>query len=129
MRINYDCIRDVLMNLEDMLVLNENLENNIVTLEELCAALPDYQKQEIAYSLIMLDEAEYIQANIQSCDDCIMDVFVCGITFEGHKYLDTVRSSPIWEETKKTFKEKAIEMTIETIMLVAKSIIQSRLIS
>lgn len=128
MRMNYDCIREVLISLEDLIVLDGNLESNLVTLEELCTALPDYEKQDIAYSLMMLDEAEYIKANIMDADDCIINIFVSGITFEGHKYLDTVRSLPVWEETKKTFKEKAIEMTIETIILVAKSIIQSRLI-
>lgn len=129
MRINYDCIREVLMRLEDIIVLDKDLEFNDVDLDELCAELPDYKKQDVAYSLLMLDEAEYIHANIIGADGGIVNILVSGITFEGHKYLDTVRSSPIWEETKKTFKEKAIEMTIETIILVAKSIIQSRLIS
>ncbi len=129
MRLNYDCIRDVLLSLEDMLVLNEDLEPNFIIISDLRDKLPDYNTEDIAYSLIMLDEANYIHANIQSADNCILDIFVTGITFEGHKYLDTVRTSAVWEETKKTFKEKAIEMTIETIMLVAKSIIQSHLIS
>lgn len=129
MRINYDCIREVLMCLEDIIVLDKDLEFNDVCLDEICAELPDYEKQDVAYSLLMLDEAEYIHANIIGADGGIVNILVSGITFEGHKYLDTVRSSPIWEETKKTFKEKAIEMTIETIILVAKSIIQSRLIS
>lgn len=129
MRLNYDCIRDVLLSLEDMFVLNEDLETNIIIVSDLCEELPDYSKQDIAYSLVMLEEAGYIHAHIQYADDCILDIIVSGITFEGHKYLDTVRTSAVWEETKKTFKEKAIEMTIETIMLVAKSIIQSHLIS
>lgn len=129
MRINYDCIRDVLLSLEDMFVLNEDLETNIIIVSDLCEELPDYSKQDIAYSLVMLEEADYIHAHIQYADDCILDIIVSGITFEGHKYLDTVRTSAVWEETKKTFKEKAIEMTIETIKLVAKSIIQSHLIS
>jgi hypothetical protein len=129
MRLNYDCIRDVLLSLEDMFVLNEDLETNIIIVSDLCEELPDYSKQDIAYSLVMLEEADYIHANIQYADDCILDIIVSGITFEGHKYLDTVRTSAVWEETKKTFKEKAIEMTIETIKLVAKSIIQSHLIS
>lgn len=129
MRINYDCIREILICLEDLIVLDENLKFNDVSLDDLCTDLPDYEKQDIAYSLLMLDEAEYIHAHILNADDSIINIFVFGITFEGHKYLDTVRSSPVWEETKKTFKEKAIEMTIETILLVAKSIIQARLIS
>lgn len=129
MRLNYDCIRDVLLSLEDMFVLNEDLETNIIIVSDLCEELPDYSKQDIAYSLVMLEEADYIHAHIQYADDCILDIIVSGITFEGHKYLDTVRTSAVWEETKKTFKEKAIEMTIETIKLVAKSIIQSHLIS
>lgn len=129
MRINYDCIRDVLLSLEDILVLDENLETNATEISQLCKELSDYSKQDIAYSLVMLKETDYIHANIINADNGIFDIIVFGITFEGHKYLDTVRTSAVWEETKKTFKEKAIEMTIETIMLVAKSIIQSHLIS
>lgn len=129
MRINYDCIRDVLLSLENLLILDENLEMNTVSPDELCSELPDYQKQDIVYSLLMLRDAGYLDVNVIEADCGIIGMMVYGITFEGHKYLDTVRSSPIWEETKKTFKEKAIEMTIDTIILVAKKIIQSRLIS
>lgn len=126
MKINYDCIRDVLFALEDNIELDEYLEPNEIAFSDLCSWLPDYSEQDIAYTLIMLEEANYIhtvQGNINS-----LGITVTGITFEGHKYLDTVRDSAIWEETKKTFKEKAIEMTIETIVLVAKSIIKAHLI-
>lgn len=129
MRINYDCIRDILLCLEDSIVYTDNLSFDDVCLQDLYSKLPDYGKQDIAYSLLMLKEANYIHASIIDADGIIVNVFVSGITFEGHKYLDTVRSSPIWEETKKTFKDKAIEMTVDTILLVAKSIIQARLIS
>lgn len=127
MRINYDCIRDVLLALEDNIVLDEDLDPNEIIISDLQEILPDYSIQDIAYSLEMLKEADYIHTGDNDINT--IGIKVTGITFEGHKYLDTIRTSAVWEETKKTFKEKAIEMTIETIMLVAKSIIQSHLIS
>ncbi len=129
MRINYDCVRDVLLSLEELLVLEDDLSMNFIPLDRLCLALSDYPRHDVAYTLLMLKDANYLEVNVIDSDFGMLGMSVYGITFEGHKYLDTVRCSPIWEETKKTFKNKAIEMTVDTILLVAKTIIQSRLIS
>lgn len=128
MRINYDCIRDVLLALEDIIELDEknDLDSSEIIISDLQKVLPDYSIQDITYSLVMLKEADYIH----TCDDGTsnINIVVNGITFEGHKYLDTIRTPAVWEETKKTFREKAIDMTMEGIILVANSIIKSHLI-
>lgn len=128
MRLNYDCIRDVLLTLEDMLQFNEELEYPEITLQELCDNLDCYSKQDIAYTLINLSEAEYISAIVCAYDDRIDDIICNRITFEGHKYIDSIRTPQIWEEIKQTFKSKAINLSLDWILTLAKVAAESRLI-
>lgn len=80
----------------------------------------DYLKEDVGYSLIKLKEAEYIDA-VLVYDDLweIFDVVCRDITFDGHKYLDAVRNSSIWADIKKKCKDKAIDLSFETILKAA----------
>lgn len=37
----------------------------------------------------------------------------------GHELLDTMRSKPVWERTKKVAAEKGIELSFEAVRLLA----------
>lgn len=128
MRLNYDCVRDVLLDLEDMLQFNEELEYPVINLDDICNELESYSKQEIAYTLINLSEANYIVAQICDGDDILVDILCTRITFEGHKYLDSIRTPQIWAEIKQTFKSKAINLSLDWILTLAKAAAESRLL-
>lgn len=129
MRINYDCIRDILICLEDIIVLNDDLISEDIDISTLCKELPDYSKQEIAYAAKMLSQAEYIEAGYSYANGVLAYLVISDITFSGHKYLETVRNSKFWEELKSTLRSKSIELSIDAILLAAKTAIQSNLIS
>lgn len=105
MRLNYDCVRDVLLTLESELQFNENLEYPDINLNQLCNLMSDYNKQEIAYTSLKLIEADYICANPLSVDDSIYDILYSSITFAGHQYLDSVRDTNVWKKIKKVPKD------------------------
>lgn len=100
MKLTPDCLRDTLLALEEWLVLNEELEFCILDLEELCktSRLLRYSKQEIAYTLVLLEEAEFIKALIIYASDCIDDLSVIRLTFQGHQFLDSIRPFPLWKK-------------------------------
>lgn len=118
MKINYDCIRDIMITLENELQPGNEFQ---ISLDELSDKFfSDYLKEDVGYSLIKLKEAEYIDA-VLVYDDLweIFDVVCRDITFDGHKYLDAVRNSSIWADIKKKCKDKAIDLSFETILKAA----------
>lgn len=118
MKLNYDCIRDVLIALENE--LQPSIEFQI-SLNDMCDKFfSDYLMEDVGYSLIKLKEAGYIDA-VLVYDDLweIFDVVCRDITFDGHKYLDAVRNSSIWADIKRKCKDKAIDLSFETILNVA----------
>lgn len=127
MKLNYDCIRDILIYLENALQYNDMLEFPSVDLEELCAEYPNYSKQDICYSLQMMNEAGLIKAVPVASASRIVNISCRSLTFEGHKYLEEVRNSRIWNSIKATFKNKALELAMDAIPVVAKQLIISQL--
>lgn len=90
MRLNHDCIRYVLLTCERHLTLNNTVE------------FPDLQtdkfsNDDIVYSVIKLKEAQYLKAEIY-LDHNSIDIV--SITWEGHKFLDTIRDDKVWSQTK-----------------------------
>lgn len=48
-----------------------------------------------------------------------------GLTFDGHDFLDNIKSDTVWNKTKAIIKEKGIEMTVDAVKFGAKSAIKS----
>ncbi|MFU1636480.1 DUF2513 domain-containing protein [Aeromonas veronii] len=44
------------------------------------------------------------------------------LTWEGHEFLDAIRSESVWNKTKETFASRGIEMTFDLIKTVASGI-------
>ncbi|MCX9103452.1 MULTISPECIES: DUF2513 domain-containing protein [Aeromonas] len=49
------------------------------------------------------------------------------LTWEGHEFLDAIRSDTVWNRTKETFADKGLDMTFETIKAVAAAAMTSML--
>lgn len=115
MKLNYDCIRDVLLYLE------ENLElNNTVYLENIKI---DYSDDDIKYSILKLEEIEYIKARIVKADGvAILDATIFDITFYGHEFLNTVRPKTVWENTKDVSSKLGVK-TISSLTQIATQIV------
>lgn len=100
MQLNYDCVRELLLVLESELVMDDDLHYPDISLEKICELLPDFSKQEIAYTSLKLGEAEYIEMNPINADSVIVTIRYYGITFDGHQYLDSIRDSKVWNDLK-----------------------------
>lgn len=104
MKLNYDCIRDVLLQIEKLCVIREVDDNAFskepISIKTLFEALPNYDKTDIYYSVFNLDQAEYICAQAQYGDCADRNYFIGYITYAGHNYLETIRDSRNWAKTK-----------------------------
>ena len=68
MKLNYDCVRSVLLTVEKSKTIDEELNINPVTVETIFEQLPKYEDNEILYTIEKLKEAGYINATIQFAD-------------------------------------------------------------
>lgn len=111
MKLDYDCVRELLLTLESGLVMESNLAYPQISLKEVCDLMTDYNKEEIVYTTIKLIEADFISAYNMKADNGIINIFYYDITFSGHQYLNSIRNSKVWE----TIKKKSASLTFGII--------------
>ena len=116
MRLNHDCVRAVLLFLEENLGYTRGMD-----FEEI--KLNGFTADDVIYSLIKLKQANYISGDV-IIDPDLEDVEGCvtGITWEGHKFLDTVRDNKVWGKTK-TVLSKVSSASISFVSSVASQVL------
>lgn len=120
MKLDLNCIRDTLLTLENWLVLDDDLEFVCLDLDEICKSsnMLKYSKPEIAYTLVMLEEASFIKASITYISGSIYDLTVIRLTYDGHQFLDVVRPQSSWDKIH-SISEKTGLKSISSIMEIA----------
>ena len=64
MKLNYDCLRKILLIIEKELNWDDDLKYKYTNLSSLCDNLKDFSRAEIAYASSMAIEADLINAKI-----------------------------------------------------------------
>ena len=105
MKLDYDCLRSLLLKLEDFENLDDNLHHQSMTLDDMEKALPNFSKNEIVYTTLKAEEGGLINARIINADNCIYTCIYSCLTYDGHQFLDNVRNNNIWSKTKSIAKE------------------------
>lgn len=100
MKLNFDCIRSVLLHLESALTIDEDLKIVFVRIEDVFEALPKYENNDILYSIAKLNEAGYINAQLRFSSGSFIDGYVSDITYTGHDFLEKVRDNKLWGNVK-----------------------------
>lgn len=101
MKLNPDCIRDVLLHLEENLKIKEGHKFTEINLNQLKEALSQYEEDDIFYSVYNLHQIRFIEGRIGDVSN--MKMFFCeinNITWNGHQFLNTIRPKSIWDATK-----------------------------
>lgn len=124
MRLDYDCVRDLLMTLEELLGYGENLGYKYIQLRKLVEveSMHPYSLDAIAYTTQRLIEAGYLNARALEADGGIMDILYSSMTFTGHQYLDSIRSNKVWTATKDTILKSGASLTLNVITAVAQKV-------
>ena len=126
MKLNYDCVRSVLLAVEKAEMIDENLSLTPLKVFELFDGLPEYKDNEILYTVEKLKEAGYINATIQFAAGHFIDGTVSSITYSGHEYLDNIREPEVWRKIKAMLKN-AGAITLPLISQAAQLLIGSQL--
>lgn len=130
MKLDYNCIRDLLLFLEGNIQYqtfpygeSSLIAPNKVDLFNVENALSQHSLEDITYCSIKLIEADFIDAHVKEADQGILNIYYYAISFAGHQYLDSVRSPKIWDRIISTFSDNAVPMTFGLIQGVSQDII------
>lgn len=129
MTLNYDCIRDVLLYLEDTLGYTDNqvaMTHKRLTIGSIGNVLLSYTKEDIQYTIEKLFEARYIRIVdiIHDKNGYMTSGYVDDITWEGYNFLNNIREKSIWEATKDGAK-KIGAMSISAISMISFEIVKA----
>ena len=106
MKLNNDCVRDLLLYIES----NTSI-NSLIAVSQI--EINDYTTDELIYTAMKLQEAGYIKAKISKFIDGSADVYVNELTWNGHKFLDNIRDDGVWKATKeKISKFSSVSLSI-----------------
>ena len=93
MKLNHDCIRELMLYIEENLELGEMIDMSITTIS-------DFSEEDTIYSAVKLHEAGYLSGDVVQTLGGEYRAMISGITWEGHKFLDTIRDNQVWSHTK-----------------------------
>ena len=123
MKLNQDCIRDLLLYLEENLKLNDYLSISNISLK-------NYSSEELLYTADKLYEAGYLKCSRKVYDNTDLMIFVFLITYSGHQFLDNIRDDKVFAKTKSIlsgFKSVSIDIISETASKVITNLINQQL--
>lgn len=132
MKLNNECVRDVLLYLEENLyyvnVSDNTLRHAALSMNAIATELhgkKSYEVLQVKYTVEKLIEAGFIHTSVfaKGHQNAILQCEIDDITWSGHQFLSTIRSNTIWNAVK----QKATQiggMSIQGLNMIASSIIQ-----
>lgn len=119
MQLTPDCIRDVLLEFE-------TFHMGVYKVDAFQNCLSHYGKEQTLYTLIKLYEGGYINgALMRSRDGQLITFQIYDITFQGHEFLEKIRSDTVWNQKLKPVFTTIGSMSLEVISSVANNAITS----
>lgn len=111
MKLNFDCVRDIMLYLEDELVLDEGGDVIPLRPEQVARseALSSYQYSEVLYCIRQLFASGALEAGVPNITQDIGDIM--DITPTGHQFIKAIRDNTIWNK----LRENAIQLGLAGI--------------
>lgn len=105
MRYNTECLRQIMLLLEDKLDIAMTLEQKFVDYNELTREMKDFSTPEIIHHLNVLSDSGLIIAKPQFGDGKYVEYLIFDITSKGYEFLDIVRDNSAWKKFLKFVDE------------------------
>lgn len=121
MKLNPECIRDIMFYLEENLTMNSDLEINEISVFDLPEKL-NYSIEEIANTLLILDDANFIVCYRNNGDDAIVALDIYRITYTGYQFLESIRSDSVWKKVQ-TISGNIGSFSLNVISQIATSVL------
>lgn len=118
MKLNVDCMREVLLVMEDM------PRNESLTGTELREILSEFSDDDVDYTCLKLKEAGYIDAVIKQLPEEFIVLRLDDITFDGHQFLANIHSDNIWKDVK-VISSKVGSQSVNALSQIATGVISA----
>lgn len=94
MKLNYDCIRDILLYVEETITY----EKDCISLDEILSSLDKYQPQEVIYHINELKSNDYFKGVLYGDN---LPLKVADLSPKGRAFLQNIRDNSKWNKIKK----------------------------
>lgn len=118
MKLNPDCMRDIMLLVEDLPLNGELTPTNLYN------SLPSYTQDELTYTCIKLEEANLIDAYIIQADNAKILARIFDLTILGHEFVKNIHNDDVWS-TVKTTASKVGSFSIKTLITIASKVISN----
>lgn len=95
MKLNPDCVRNILLTLEESDSYQAFMMFESGTVSK-CSRLTDYSLEEVLYHLKKCDEAGFL-TDVQYFPESVL---VNGLHYRGHEFLNNIRENKVWSGVK-----------------------------
>ncbi|WP_446476162.1 DUF2513 domain-containing protein [Bacillus velezensis] len=110
MKLDQNCVRELLLDLEEKLTLTDHI--NISEIREL-KTYEQYGEETTFYTILKLIEANFINGKPLFSDGSIYGIGISSLTWDGHVFLDNIRDTAVWAATKEKTKQlTSVSMTL-----------------
>lgn len=140
MKINYEIIRKILINLENHFVLRIDYPQMKYQLEAVSfnQLISDFDKtysnEEILYGIIKLAESGYITVKCPENSKHMIPIQgskwlqpipdVTSITYKGHELLEYIENDTIWNKIKEISKKEIIKLSFQSLIPLARKALE-----
>ena len=97
MKLNYDCIRDVLLTIEEIPNRKDEL---ILANFKSYKKLSKYNEDEIQYNALKLLQEKYVIGSKITGNNTTTVLSLSDLTWSGHELLNNIRSETVFNQTK-----------------------------
>ncbi|MGW7932718.1 DUF2513 domain-containing protein [Staphylococcus xylosus] len=118
MELKQDCLRDVLLTIEDM---DYTLEGLLKEDFEKTTRMQKYKSIEVLYTLKLLSDANFINVEFGNGELFFVFYNVHSMNYQGHQLLDSIRDDKVWKKTKEK-ASKLSSVPISVLQQIATSI-------
>ncbi|MDT3393938.1 MAG: DUF2513 domain-containing protein [Bacillota bacterium] len=118
MKLNHECVRDLMLAFEDVPYGGRPQMDEIVKFNQ----LSNYSVEDICYCTEKLMQAGYINFQRVKGLGVPFDGIFIEITWEGHQFLDTIKSDTVWEKAKDKVTSTVGTVSLQTLSALAVSI-------
>ncbi|MDK7927103.1 MAG: DUF2513 domain-containing protein [Staphylococcus simulans] len=120
MKLDHDCIRDILLTIEEMDYTITGLTKNVFEEQN---RIQKYESIQVLYTLKRLNDAGFINVMFAKGEAFYHFYNVHSMTYSGHQLLDDIRDDKVWKETKDK-ASKLSSVSIPVLQQIASSVVK-----
>ena len=118
MKRDWDLVRTILLRVEAQPNTQSLLRPN---------ELEGFDAENVSYHIKLLIDAGLIEGLISKTLNAPIYAMARELTWQGHEFLDSIRNPGLWNAIKIKAREKAVDLTIDTIKALAKALLDELL--